>query len=326
MDKQARCSSFHFKAVPCSKGIAVDDPLKTSPDDVSTIAHDIEAELLICYLETGEAWHCYGIIHTAQGEQPRIKELTLSPAPMNFPVFTTAAAEEAFKREVSFSVMYTPFLKGDKADKIKEANKNFAKEHPDYMQHIFTDPHRIHTWPDMVESLPACPAVLTDCGFQKQKNLERSVTRKLPIFSGQKASFSPTMEEEIKQFGERTGEKYCHGFYRKHHYKNFFLMCDVWWQNPLWQAQLVSSVMERFHFTNLPGLWQREEEQPQVMNQVMAELVTIPACRKPLGRLQSLMADAMDILEGRSEEHVWTKIEKVKSSSKGQESILLLGE
>lgn len=32
-------------------------------------------------------------------------------------------------------------------------------------------------------------------------------------------------------------------------------------------AQLVSSVMERFHFTNLLGCWQREEEQPQVMNQ-----------------------------------------------------------
>ncbi|KAM7044056.1 spermatogenesis-associated protein 16 [Acridotheres tristis] len=70
--------------------------------------------------------------------------------------------------------MYTPFVKGDKADKIKESNKNFSKEHPDYMQHIFTD---------------------------------------------QKAPFSPTMEEETKQFGERTGGKYCHGFYRKHRNK-----------------------------------------------------------------------------------------------------------
>lgn len=41
------------------------------------------------------------------------------------------------------------------------------------------------------------------------------------------------------------------------------------------QAQLVPSVMERFHYTNLLGRWQREEEQSQGMNQVMGELATI---------------------------------------------------
>lgn len=50
----------------CSEGIAVNDPLKISPDDVSTTAPDIEAELLICSLETGEAWYCYGIIHRGE--------------------------------------------------------------------------------------------------------------------------------------------------------------------------------------------------------------------------------------------------------------------
>lgn len=55
------------------------------------------------------------------------------------------------------------------------------------------------------------------------------------------------------------------------------------------------------------------------MNSALIIFISVP-------QLQSLMAGAMDILEGRSEEHVWTKIEKVKSSSKGQESVLLLGE
>lgn len=56
------------------------------------------------------------------------------------------------------------------------------------------------------------------------------------------------------------------------------------------------------------------------MNSTLIIFISVP-------QLQSLMADAMDILEGRSEDdHVWTKIEKVKSSSKGQESTLLLGE
>lgn len=38
--------------------------------------------------------------------------------------------------------------------------------------------------------------------------------------------------------------------------------------------------MERLHYPNLPGRWQREEEQPQVMNQVMAELATIPCLQE----------------------------------------------
>lgn len=56
-------------------------------------------------------------------------------------------------------------------------------------------------------------------------------------FLDQKAPFSPTMEEETKQFGERTRGKYCHGFYKKHQKKNVNIKtsfwCVVWWQNPL---------------------------------------------------------------------------------------------
>lgn len=49
-----------------------------------------------------------------------------------------AMTQEALSGEVSFSVLYTPFEKEDKTDKIKEANKTFAEKHPDYVQHIFT--------------------------------------------------------------------------------------------------------------------------------------------------------------------------------------------
>lgn len=43
-------------------------------------------------------------------------------------------------------------------------------------------------------------------------------------------------------------------------------------------------------------------------------------------QLQSLMADAVDILAGRTGERVWTKIQKVTACSKGQESRLFLGQ
>lgn len=50
--------------------------------------------------------------------------------------------------------MYTPFVKGDKAGKIKEANKNFAKEHSDYMQ---------HTFPGNSRYLEPCALFVCDC-------------------------------------------------------------------------------------------------------------------------------------------------------------------
>jgi len=45
-------------------------------------------------------------------------------------------------------------------------------------------------------------------------------------------------------------------------------------------------------------------------------------------QLRLLMADAMDILEGKRSEQtrVWNKIQKVKACRKGQESIFFLGE
>lgn len=50
--------------------------------------------------------------------------------------------QEALSGELSFSVLYTPFEKEDKADKIKEATKAFAEKHPDYLQHVFTGDSR----------------------------------------------------------------------------------------------------------------------------------------------------------------------------------------
>ncbi|NXA95078.1 SPT16 protein, partial [Melanocharis versteri] len=101
-------------------------------------------------------------------------------------LYWQAMTQEALSGEVSFSVLYTPFEKEDKADKIKEANKTFAEKHPDYVQHIFTDPHGIHLLPERAESRPDQQYLLT-MGFTNKeigKAVEKSVTRKLPIFPG----------------------------------------------------------------------------------------------------------------------------------------------
>ncbi|NXI02886.1 SPT16 protein, partial [Pachycephala philippinensis] len=101
-------------------------------------------------------------------------------------LYWQAMTQEALSGEVSFSVLYTPFEKEDKTDKIKEANKTFAEKHPDYVQHIFTDPHGIHLLPERAESHPDQQYLLT-LGFRNKeigKTVETSVTRKLPVFPG----------------------------------------------------------------------------------------------------------------------------------------------
>ncbi|NXQ39227.1 SPT16 protein, partial [Catharus fuscescens] len=101
-------------------------------------------------------------------------------------VLFQAMTQEALSAEMSFCALYTPFEKEDKADKIKEANKTFAERHPEYVQHIFTDPHGIHLLPEKAESHPGQQYLLT-LGFRNReigKTLEKLVTQKMPIFPG----------------------------------------------------------------------------------------------------------------------------------------------
>ncbi|NWV33702.1 SPT16 protein, partial [Grantiella picta] len=101
-------------------------------------------------------------------------------------LYWQAMIQEALAGERSFVVLYTPFEKENKANKIKEAKKTFAEKHPDYVQHIFTDPHGIHLLPERAESHPDQQYLLT-LGFRNRdigKAVEKAVTRKLPIFPG----------------------------------------------------------------------------------------------------------------------------------------------
>ncbi|KAM7331018.1 hypothetical protein ACRRTK_010207 [Alexandromys fortis] len=79
-----------------------------------------------------------------------------------------------------------------------------------------------------------------------------------------------------------------------------------------------TGVMEKLHYASLLTRLQRVKEQAQLINQAMAELATVPylqdISQQEAELLQSLMADAMDTLEGRKsdKERVWNRIQKVK--------------
>ncbi|XP_033367468.1 spermatogenesis-associated protein 16 isoform X4 [Parus major] len=322
----------------CSKGFAIEDPLKSSPDDISRLASWIESKLVVCYLkleQPGLALHhshrsiiqnpshfcnhlrqatCFRCLHryseaarsamVAQCLYVLAEGAGLETSDL-LQLYWQAMIQEAIRGESSFSALYTPFEKEDKADKIKEANKTFAEKHPDYVQHIFTDPHGIHLLPEKAESHPDQQYLLT-LGFRNKeigKTVEKFVTRKLPVFPGQKITFSPSMEEAAETFWQNTGERIMAAMA----FLGSTKIKDE--RGPCAQA------IEQFHHASLLSHLQRGEEQAQVMTQAMAELATVPYLQRVSEEddklLQSLMADAMDILAGRTGEHVWTKIQKV---------------
>ncbi|XP_033367467.1 spermatogenesis-associated protein 16 isoform X3 [Parus major] len=241
-DFAAAAAKFSTALELCSKGFAIEDPLKSSPDDISRLASWIESKLVVCYLkleQPGLALHhshrsiiqnpshfcnhlrqatCFRCLHryseaarsamVAQCLYVLAEGAGLETSDL-LQLYWQAMIQEAIRGESSFSALYTPFEKEDKADKIKEANKTFAEKHPDYVQHIFTDPHGIHLLPEKAESHPDQQYLLT-LGFRNKeigKTVEKFVTRKLPVFPGQKITFSPSMEEAAETFWQNTGER-----------------------------------------------------------------------------------------------------------------------
>ncbi|NXY12159.1 SPT16 protein, partial [Pteruthius melanotis] len=333
-DFAAAAAAFTTALQLCSKGFATEDPLKFSPDDISRLAGWIESKLVICYLKLGQPGlalhHSHrSIIHNPSHFRSHLRQAACfrclhrySEAARSAMVaqclyvlaegagletsdliqlYWQAMTQEALSGEVSFSVLYTPFEKEDKTDKIKEANKTFAEKHPDYVQHVFTDPHGIHLLPERAESHPDQQYLLT-LGFRDKeigKTVETSVTRKLPVFPGQKTTFSPSMEEEAETFWQRI----------------VAAMAFIGSTKIKDERGPCARAIEQFHHANLLSHLQRWEEQAQVMTQAMAELATVPYLQRVSQEddklLQSLMADAMDILAGRTGERVWTKIQKV---------------
>ncbi|NXX55557.1 SPT16 protein, partial [Scopus umbretta] len=222
-------------------------------------------------------------------------------------LYWQAMIEEAITREKSFSVMYTPFATEVKADKINKIKDVFAKKHPAYVEHIYTNPHGFHVLPQTAAwpSLPPQKYLLT-LGFRNKrigKVLERWSNRKLPIFSDWKSPFRPLAEEEIKRYWDNTGKKIVQvmNFIRSTKLTDNLCAC--------------SCGIEKLHYASILGRLQRVEEQSQVINQAMAELATVPylqdVSQHDAELLQLLMADAMDTLEGRSDNRrVWNKIQK----------------
>ncbi|KAF1412097.1 Spermatogenesis-associated protein 16, partial [Spheniscus humboldti] len=338
----AAVAQFSTALELCSKGAAIDNPFESSPEDISSIASFIETKLVTCYLKLRKPDDALNHSHRSIILNPayfrnhlrqaavfrcleRYSEAARSTMIADYMYWLTggteqhiskliklywqAMIEEAITRAESFSVMYTPFVTEVKADKINKIKDMFAKKHPDYVEHIYTDPYGLHILPQVAKwtSLPPQHYLLT-LGFRNKhigKTLERWSSRKLPIFSDRKAPFSPLTKEETKRYWDNTGKKIVPvmDFIRSTKLTDNLCAC--------------SRGIEKLHYASLLGRLQRVEEQSQVINQAMAELATIPylqdISQQDAELLQSLMADAMDTLEGRRSDkgRVWNKIQKI---------------
>ncbi|KGL92842.1 Spermatogenesis-associated protein 16, partial [Charadrius vociferus] len=338
----AAAEQFSAALELCSKGIAIDSAYESSPEDISSITSFIETKLVACYLKLKKPDDALNHSHRSIILNPayfrnhlrqaaafrcleRYAEAARSAMIADYMYWLTggteqrtskliklywqAMIEEAITREESFSVMYTPVVTEVKADKKNKIKDMFAEKHPDYVQHIYTDPHGLHILPQTAEwpSLPPQQYLLT-LGFRNKhigKTLERWSSRKLPIFSDQKAPFTPLTMEETKRYWDNTGKRIVPvmDFIRSTKLTDRLCAC--------------SRGIEKLHYASFLGRLQRVEEQSQVINQAMAELATLPylqdISKQDAKLLQSLMADAMDTLEGRRSDkgRVWNKIQKV---------------
>ncbi|XP_015672913.1 spermatogenesis-associated protein 16 [Protobothrops mucrosquamatus] len=326
----------------CSKGAAVGKPFEASPRDISSIASFIETKLVICYLKMRKPDLALNHSHRSIILNPayfrnhlrqaavfrcleRYSEAARSTMIADYTywlsggrdqhtsklikLYWQAMIEEAITRAEYFSVMYTPFaikIRAENTDKLKEV---FIRKHPDYVEYIYTDSHGLHSLPQTADwSCPSPQSYLLTLGLKNKevgKFLEKMSCRKLPTFSEHKAPFSPITKDEAQRHLETIGKRILPimDFIRGTKLTESFCAC--------------SGVIEKLQYASLLGRLQRIKEQSQVINQAMAELATIPYLQdinQPDAELlQSLMADAMDTLEGRKsdKERVWNKIQKV---------------
>ncbi|EDL34912.1 spermatogenesis-associated protein 16 isoform 2 [Mus musculus] len=326
----------------CSKGAALGKPFEAHAEDIASIASFIETKLVTCYLRMRKPDLALNHAHRSIVLNPayfrnhlrqaavfrcleRYSEAARSAMIADYmfwlcggsehsvskliKLYWQAMIEEAITRAEAFSVMYTPFATRIKPENIEKVKEVFMRTHPTYVDCIYTDTQGLHVLPQTADwsCFPPQQYLLT-LGFKNKEDgkfLEKVSSRKLPTYTEHKTPFSPLTREDTVRHMETVGKRILPilDFIRSTQLNGNFHAC--------------SGVMEKLHYASLLSRLQRVKEQAQVINQAMAELATVPylqdISQQEAELLQSLMADAMDTLEGKKsdKERVWNTIQKV---------------
>ncbi|XP_006890441.1 PREDICTED: spermatogenesis-associated protein 16 [Elephantulus edwardii] len=325
----------------CSKGAVLGKPFESSAEDIASVASYIETKLVTCYLRMRKPDLALNHAHRSIVLNPsyfrnhlrqatvfrcleRYSEAARSAMIADYmfwlcggrepgisrllKLYWQAMIEEAITRAESFSVMYTPFATKMTADKIEKVKEVFTRTHPAYVDYIYTDLQDLHVLPQTADwSSPPLQQYLLTLGFKNKEDgkfLEKLSNRKLPTFIEHKTPFGLLTRDDAARHMETMGKHILPilDFIRSTQLNGSFRAC--------------SGVMGKLQYASLLSQLQRVKEQAQVVHQAMAELATIPylqdISRQEMDVLQSLMADAMDTLEGRRDkERVWNTVQKV---------------
>uniref|UniRef100_A0A5F9DQJ9 Spermatogenesis-associated protein 16 n=1 Tax=Oryctolagus cuniculus TaxID=9986 RepID=A0A5F9DQJ9_RABIT len=277
----------------CSKGAALGKPLEASAEDIASVASFIETKLVTCYLRM------------------RKPELALNHAHRSI-VLNPAYFRNHLRQATVFRCL----------ERYSEAARSAMIA--DYMfwlgggnEQCVSKLIRLY-WQAMIEEAitraeafsvmytPFATRITTD----KVEKVKEVFTKTHPaymeyIYTEYKTPFSLLTREDTMRHMETMGKRVLPilDLIRSTQLNGNFLAC--------------SGVMEKLQYASLLNQLQRVKEQSQVINQAMAELATIPylqdLSQQEAELLQSLMADAMDTLEGRGndKERVWNTIQKI---------------
>ncbi|XP_064021847.1 spermatogenesis-associated protein 16-like [Pogoniulus pusillus] len=324
-----------------NRGISVEDLSEASADDISSIASFIETKLAMCYLKMNRPSDALTHAHRSISRNPahfqshmrqaaafralgRYSEAARSTMIADYiywlrggtkrhtskyiRYYWQAMIEEAITTESSFSVLYTPSEAEKKAQSIiSKIQHTFAEKNPEYLQYHYTDPQAFHILPKSTKWLSGSPRLhFLTLGFRSKtvgKLVEKWTSRKLSMLSDQTAPFNTLLDKEAEKYWKSTGQK-------------VMAAMDFIRSTKLTDPCPCSRAIEKLQQASLFGRMQSLEKRDQLLEQVLAEIATLPylqdLSQEDTRLLELLMADAMDTLGGRIDnQRVWNQLLKI---------------
>ncbi|XP_054035070.1 spermatogenesis-associated protein 16, partial [Dryobates pubescens] len=285
----------------CSRGTSVENPLEASADDISSIASFIETKLAMCCLKMKRPSDALTHAHRSISKNPthfqnhmrqaaafrrlgRCSEAARSAMIADYVYwlmggtkkstskyiryYWQAMIEEAITAETSFAAMYTPFKTEEKDQDTNKIQHTFARRNPEYLQYKYTDPEAFHILPQSAK-WPSDPPVLhlLTLGFKSKgvgRRVEQWTRRRLSMLSDQNALFNTLRDQEAERYWKTIGQKVMSAMDFIRSTKLIDERCPC------------SRALEKRQQASLFGRMQNLQEQAQLLEQVMAEVATIP--------------------------------------------------
>ncbi|XP_063057903.1 spermatogenesis-associated protein 16-like [Engraulis encrasicolus] len=327
----------------CSKAAIWEKPCNAAYEDISRVASSIESRLAACYLRMKRPDKALSHSHRSVHLNPVLFHSHLQQAMAHRLLGNSCAAarsamiadylhwlsgdseehisklikqywqgllESVITEEEDFSVMFTPCPGGVPTDRcIQHAEEAFRTTHPTFTAYLFTDRRGGHFLPQTAEWGEASPrAYFLTMGFRRSQEgsfLDKLLSRRAPELTGLRAPFSPPQMEDAKKTCEHLGRR-------------ILPVLDVIKCTKLAVGfSTGSGLVKRLQYASHLGRLRRVAEQTQVLQQTLTELSVAPYLQDISAQdyllLQTLMADAVDTLEGRrtDSERVWNEMLKV---------------